>query len=219
MPITTCLFDLDGTLVDSITLIVDSFRHAIYTHTPARPSNEELIAGIGTPLVEQLGDYTDNPSMVDTMVETYRDYYLEKHNQSVTIYPGVKEGIAALHSRGIKLGIVTSKNQIGAQRSLGHCGLLEFFQAIITIDETTEHKPKPAPVFAALKALDSEVSEAIFIGDSTHDLQAGNAAGVLTAAVSWGPFDHDALRACQPDLWLDNPAQEFPKLPELAGNL
>ena len=219
MAITTCLFDLDGTLVDSIPLIVDSFRHAITAHTDHRPTDQELIAGIGTPLVEQLGDYTDDPNLVDKMVETYRDYYIDKHNESVKAYRGVREGLTKLRDKGIKLGIVTSKNQIGAQRSLGHTQLLVLFDTVITIDETTEHKPKPAPVFAALTALESKATEAVFVGDSTHDLKAGRAAGVITAAVSWGPFDHEALRACKPDLWLTNPKEDFANLPELASQL
>ena len=216
MTITTCLFDLDGTLVDSITLIVDSFRHAIHKHTEFRPTNEALIAGIGTPLLDQLGQYTDDPAQVDTMVESYRDYYIEKHNDMVTIYPGVKEGIAALCQQGMKLGVVTSKNQVGAKRSLDHTGLTNFFRVIIAIEDTEEHKPNAAPVLAALEALESTPEQAIFIGDSTHDLQAGRNAGVTTAAVGWTPFQHDALRSCRPDLWLKDARADFPQLPALA---
>ncbi len=219
MTITTCLFDLDGTLVDSITLIVDSFRHAIEAHTSAKPTNEELIAGIGTPLIDQLGEYTDETTTVEAMVGSYRDYYIEKHNDMVTIYPGVKEGIAALCQQGMKLGVVTSKNQVGARRSLDHTGLTNFFRVIIAIEDTEEHKPHAAPVLAALKALESTPEEAIFVGDSTHDLQAGRNAGVTTAAVGWTPFQHDALRSCRPDLWLKDARADFPQLPALAEAL
>ena len=216
MPITTCLFDLDGTLVDSITLIVDSFRHAISAHTSATPSDEDLIAGIGTPLLDQLGQYTESSDTVDAMVESYRDYYIEKHNTMVTAYPGVKEGVAALCQQGIKLGVVTSKNQEGARRSLDHTGLTNFFRVIIAIEDTDEHKPNAAPVLAALKALEATPEEAIFVGDSTHDLQAGRNAGVITAAVGWTPFQHDSLRSCRPDLWLKDARSDFPQIPALA---
>ena len=212
MTIKACLFDLDGTLVDSMGLIVASFRETALHFFGESPPESELIAGIGTPLKEQLSTFTDDPVERDAMQEFFAEYYIKNHNDHVKSFQGVHEGLQALQAVGQKMGIVTSKNDIGAMRALKHCKLESYFEIVVTIDSTDKHKPNPEPVYKALEALQTDASEAVFVGDSTHDLEAGRAASCFTAAVDWTVFAKADLEACAPDIWLQTTA-EIAELP------
>ena len=203
----TYLFDLDGTLIDSAELIMSSFRHTMRTHLGVVPSETEWRVGFGTPLRPQLARYTDDPSEVAAMAATYRAHNREHHDRLVTPYAGISEVVRQLVARGVNLGVVTSKNGVATRHGLRHCGLEGLFGVIVTEDDTTEHKPLPAPVVEALSRLDSSPDDAVFIGDSPWDCAAGKAAGVSTAAALWGPFARAALEPQAPDYWLEHPGQ------------
>ena len=202
MSIKACLFDLDGTLVDSMELIVASFRETALHFKGESPPDSVLIAGIGTPLKEQLSTFTSDPAEREAMREFFAEYYIRNHDSHVSSFQGVARELEILKALGQKLAIVTSKNDIGAARALNHCQLNSHFDTIITIDSTQEHKPNPEPVLKALDNLGVCASNALFVGDSTHDLEAGKAAGCFTVAVEWTSFKRDELEACKPDLWI-----------------
>ena len=103
--------------------------------------------------------------------------------------------------------IVTSKNRKLTKRGLRHCALERFFDVLVTADDVTEHKPRPAPVLEALSRLDADADQAVLIGDSPHDCMAGQAAGVLTAVALWGPFTRESLEPHRPDHWLEQPRE------------
>ena len=120
-----------------------------------------------------------------------------------TVYPGAVETIRALHGDGHALGIVTSRFEVGARRALALIGVESCFGVVVGLDATTRHKPDPEPVRFALQALEEPAPQrAVFIGDSTHDMNAGRAAGVHTAAALWGPNSREALIPTAPDHWL-----------------
>ena len=87
----TVLFDLDGTLIDSIDLIIDSYLHTFRTHGATEPTREEILAGIGTPLRTIFAPFTTDPAMMDAWVATYREYNLGHHDTRVRAYPGTVE--------------------------------------------------------------------------------------------------------------------------------
>lgn len=209
--LSTFLFDLDGTLIDSIELIMSSFRHTMLTHRGAVPPDGDWRAGFGRPLRPQLARYARDADEVTRMAATYRAHNLEHHDRLVRPYAGIRPALAALAARGARLGIVTSKNRAAAERGLRHCGLDGFFDVLVTSDDVTEHKPHPAPVLAALARLEARPAETVFIGDSPHDCQAGRAAGVSTAAALWGPFTRASLDPHDPDHWLERP-EAIPEL-------
>lgn len=201
----TFLFDLDGTLLDSIELIFRCYRHAASTHLGELPPDSVWRDGLGTPLRQQFRMVSSDAELIETMVVTYREYHHEHHDSSVRLYPGVARVVDALAQRGAKLGIVTSKLRHGAERGLRLTGLLDHFPVVVTADEVTRPKPDPEPVEAALERAGSSRDSTIFIGDSPHDIAAGRAAGVATAAVLWGPFSADELSACAPTFFLEKP--------------
>ena len=212
-PFSTYLFDLDGTLIDSIELIIASFRHTMQTHLGYVPADDEWRAGFGRPLRTQLASFADAERGVEPMAATYREYNRTHHDRLVRPYPGIREALATLHARGATLAIVTSKTSDLAWRGLRHCELDGYFEVLIGIDDVTDGKPHPAPVLAALDQVDGNPASTVFIGDSPHDVQAGHAAGVRTAAVQWGPFESVSFAAQAPHYWLEQPA-DIPRLEE-----
>lgn len=196
------LFDLDGTLVDSIGLLVASMEYA-YEGRARRPAVAEWVRLIGTPLDAMLGRWADSPEDVELLRARYRAFQIENHDAMTTAYPGTVETIRALHAEGHALAVVTSKLEVGARRSLKFLDVEDCFQAVVGIDHTTRHKPHPEPVHHALQLLDLPASRAVFVGDSTHDMHAGRAAGVRTAAATWGPYTREELTPTQPDYWLE----------------
>jgi pyrophosphatase PpaX len=202
----TYLFDLDGTLIDSLELILNSYRHTLMMHRGAAPADEVWKAGIGTPLRTQLAPFAEDADEIERMVDTFRDYNFANHDQLIRPFPGIREAVSDLKNNGKALGIVTSKARKGTLRGLDTCGLTELFETIVAADDVDKHKPDPTPVLRALELLNADASSTVFIGDSRFDLAAGRDAGVLTAAALWGPFERRDLASYSPDYWLSKPA-------------
>ncbi|MGH7592184.1 MAG: HAD family hydrolase [Gemmatimonadales bacterium] len=207
MTLTTFLFDLDGTLIDSVRLILDSYHYTTQKHgLPAR-TDAEWLAGLGTPLSAQFAPYADTTERMAELIASYREYNLSHHDAQVTAYPGVVEAVHELAARGVRLGLVTSKNRSGAERGLRVIGLDGAFTVIVGSDEVVNAKPHPEPVLKAMALIGGRADSTVYIGDSTHDMESGRAAGVRTAAVLWGPFTRADLAHTAPDHWLERPAE------------
>ena len=197
------LFDLDGTLIDTIELILSSARHAFQGWPRGIPTDAEWVRGIGTPLVQQLREYAANEDEVAALLDRYRRYQAEHHDRLTRCYDGVLETVAALAARGHPLAIVTSKGTPIANQSLRFVGLDQYFPVIVGYDDTDRHKPDPEPVRVALSRLGVASTHAVFVGDSPHDIHAGNAAGVVTIAATWGAFDRETLAAAAPNHFIE----------------
>ncbi len=205
-PVRTVLFDLDGTLLDSIRLIIDSYHHSLATHGLAAKSDQHWLAGIGTPLRVQFGEWADDPVLLEQLIGTYRDFNISNHDARVSAYPGAVDLVREVRSRGLQTGLVTSKQRAGAERGLRFLGLADAMDVIVAADDVTHPKPHPEPLFLAVKQLGASLDSSLYVGDSIHDMESGRAAGVRTAAALWGPFERSTLARANPDHWLDLPA-------------
>ncbi|TFG66348.1 MAG: HAD family hydrolase [Gemmatimonadales bacterium] len=209
MTIRTVVFDLDGTLIDSLGLILASYRHTMQTHLGHHLPDDLWIAGMGTPLAIQMRSFACEADAVEEMVETYTTHNLANHDRLVRPYAGVRESVKALRDRGVTLAIATSKRSTATLMGLRACDLPEdWFAAVITADDVTRPKPDAEPVLLALaQSGETDPSRAVYVGDSIHDMQSGRAAGVTTAAALWGPNTRETLQATNPDRWLTVPAE------------
>lgn len=205
------LFDLDGTLIDSIGLLLASVRHTFAGREGRAPTEEEWIAGIGTPLAEQLRPFVESDDDAGALVDRYRTYQRQHHDKLTTTYDGVLDTLEQLYNWGHPMGVVTSKSNEMMERSLRHAGLDVYMQTMIGCDSCAVHKPDPFPVRMALDELGYEAHEAVFVGDSPHDIASGNAAGVTTIGALWGPFTRNQLAPYKPALYLDQ-ITELPRL-------
>ncbi len=208
------LFDLDGTLIDTIGLLLECARHTFEGRTPA-PTDEEWIAGIGTPLRKQFAAYTTSDDEIEELTQRYRAFQRQHHDRLTTAFPGVLDVLDELEARGHPMGIVTSKSNEMMDRGLEWVGIMRHMKTRIGMDNAERHKPDPHPVQVALEELGYEPHEAIFLGDSPHDIASGNAAGVTSVAALWGPFTREQLEPYHPDEYL----QSILELPSLIDRL
>lgn len=201
----TFLFDLDGTLIDSVRLILDSYHHTLAEHgLPAR-TDADWLKGVGTPLHVQLAEWRDETGTIEALIATYREYNLKHHDRMVTVYPGVMDALRQIKAAGLQTGLVTSKNRPGALRGLRLVGLEALMDVLVCADEVTSPKPHPEPVEKAVRLLGADPTATVYVGDSIHDMHSGRAAGVRTAAALWGPFGRAHLEDSSPDYWLETP--------------
>ena len=187
------LFDLDGTLVDTIALLLSSKAHAFAAVGLVAPSDADWSAGIGTPLVTQFRQFVEDDATIARLVAAYRAFQHAHHDEHTRAYEGIPDLVRRLEARGHPIGIVTSKGNELAHRGLAWVGLAAHVDVVIGADSVARHKPHPEPVLAALSALGVAPADAVFVGDSPHDIESGRAAGVRTIGVAWGAFDASGL--------------------------
>ena len=197
------LFDLDGTLIDSIGLILGSMRYAFAKCERPTPTDTDWLASVGIPLRTMFQPYAANVIELDEFIAAYREHQLSHHDELVNCYDDVRATLAELRGRGHPLAVVTSKTDALARRGLEHTGIIGYFDTIVGCDSCSRHKPHPEPVLTALDRLGYAPDEAVFVGDSVHDVEAGNAAGVLTIAALWGPFSRDQLAVAGPGRFVE----------------
>jgi pyrophosphatase PpaX len=190
------IFDLDGTLIDSVELILVSHRHATEAVLGAALPDEVLRAGIGTPLIEQMRSF--DALRAQELFDTYRAHNASVHDQYLRPYEGIAELLDRLRAEGVAIGVATSKSRDTVQRAFDLIPIEPLIDAVVTVNDTERHKPHADPVLRALELLDRPAAGACYVGDSPYDLQAAAAAGVDGIAVTWGVFDESALAAENP---------------------
>jgi len=192
------VFDLDGTVVDSVELIIVSFQHAIREALGQEVSREEAVAWVGRPLREQMELFS--PEHADELVEVYREFNHREHDRMLTLYDGILHLLEGLRKAGVKVGLVTSKSRYTTQMAFDLTGIESYFDATICADEAPGNKPSPAPILACLEQLGVDAAASAYVGDSPSDIQAALAAGVAAIGVTWGVFPTDKLQAEKPDV-------------------
>jgi pyrophosphatase PpaX len=185
------LFDLDGTLIDTVDLIVTSARHATKAVLGEALPDDVLRHNIGVPLRAQMGEYA--PGHVDELLAAYREYNERVHDDLIREYPGTDQALAALQGAGYRMGVVTSKARAVAVRGVEYFGLERFLEFVVAYEDTSIHKPQGEPVMEGARRLGLSARQCMYVGDSPHDMVAGRAAGVLTVAATWGPFPERVL--------------------------
>ncbi|MGB8956382.1 MAG: pyrophosphatase PpaX [Tumebacillaceae bacterium] len=197
MNYTYALFDLDGTILDTNELILSSFEHALNIHAPGQYAREDILPHMGRALVDQMEFFA--PGRGSEVIPTYRKFNIEKHDELVVEFPHSQAVLRQLKEAGVKIGIVTSKIRLTAEMGLKLTGMHDLVDAIITIEDVEKHKPDPEPVQRALALLGGTPSQAIMVGDSPYDIQAGQAAGTATVGVKWSLRGEAGLAPFGPD--------------------
>ena len=200
----TILFDLDGTLINTNEIIIDSFQSTFDTHFPGMVlSREKIMTFIGPTLHDTFSDYTNNPFTIQAMIESYREYYVEFEFGNFEIYPGVIDTIKELYKIGYNLGIVTSKFKEAAWPSFTHYNLDNYFSVFVALDDVKTPKPSREPIDVALSRFPS-FTNSIMIGDNRGDIMAGKNAGIYSAGVAWSLKGSAHLMSVNPDFMLSD---------------
>jgi pyrophosphatase PpaX len=200
------LFDLDGTLVDTIELILCSFHHATEEVLGEPLPDEIVLADVGVPLRTQMQSFSEEHA--DELLRVYREHNAVHHDDLIKEYPGVEDVLRELRARGYKLGVVTSKLSHMARRGLDCFDLAPLVDIVIGADDVEIHKPDPHPLLTAAERLGSAAEKCVYVGDAPPDIQAARGAGMISIGALWGAAHSDErVLAENPDIALSDVRQ------------
>jgi pyrophosphatase PpaX len=195
------LFDLDGTILDTTDLIIQSFRYSFNKHYNREPDIAVAKAYFGRPLREALEVMA--PGDEDQVLKTYREYNLIHHDRLAKSFAGVAEVLRDMYNDGVLMGIVTSKTHQTALRGLKLFDMDKYFPVIVGFEQCRYHKPHPEPVQLGVAGLGLEPGECLMVGDSPFDIISARSAGVKTVAVRWSEVPWEDVMAAQPDFVIE----------------
>ena len=213
------LFDMDGTLLDTLDDLHASVNYALAADGLAPVSRDavRLAAGYGSiVLMDELSAHaypTDSPRFAQ-LLDTFAQHYNAHHDDATAPYAGIPELLAALDERGLAMAIVSNK----VQRDTEELRQLYFAQHIgLAVGRTDERAPKPAPdmALAALEQLGVQAAATVFVGDSEPDVQMAQNAGCVSVACLWGFRSRACIEQLRPDFIVERPAQVLDVLDEL----
>lgn len=182
--IDTVLFDFDGTVINTNSIIMDSWKHTFLTITGSTVSEEKIRKTFGEPLKETMRREFPNVP-VDEAVAIYRDWQQENCQGRVTIFDGMKELVIRLKEEGFKVGLITSRLTATTHNYLRMFGIDEDFDTVVAFEDAAKPKPDPAPVNLGLERLNARPERSIMIGDSMFDILCARNAGVASVLVGW----------------------------------
>ena len=199
-PVRAVLFDLDGTLLDTVGDLASAANRMLgQLGLPLRPEAEiRNFVGKGTAkLVERCLGASSNS--LDRALELFHAAYLEESGRSALVYPGVIEGIDMLAADGIPLACVTNKPEAFTLPLLRQTRLDKYFSTVVSGDTVARRKPDPMPFEHACVQLGVPCGQALVVGDSANDADAGRAAGCRVLCVPYGYREGQPLTALDCD--------------------
>jgi pyrophosphatase PpaX len=198
----TVLFDLDGTVIDSGSIILASMRHATREVLGREIGDEELMAAVGGPGLEaQMRALA--PDRVHELVTVYRAHNEPLHHELLCC-AGMEDVLVRLREEGRQLGIVTAKRRATVDLAFEHVPVGHLFEVVVGGDETERHKPDPEPLLLAAQRLGADPAKCAYVGDSPFDMRAAKAAGMAAIGVTWGKIhSRGALAAEEPAALVD----------------
>lgn len=198
------LFDFDGTLADTIPLIIESYQHTLAGAGLPAVDEPVIRSWIGRALLPVLEE--NYPGRSAELGAAYRTWNLAHHDELIKAVPGVDGLLRQLAAGGRRFGIVSSKKTETVRQGLRIVALDGLIDVAAGMDDTTEHKPAPAPLLFGARALGAASSSCVYVGDAAVDVLAAHAAGMPCVAVTWGAGTREALAAAGADAIVDDVA-------------
>jgi phosphoglycolate phosphatase len=198
------IYDLDGTLVDTLEDIVRSANHMLQAMGAPLLSRDQVRRLVGRGMHQLVGDClgTDDPQRIEDGLAVYRAHYAEHLLDHSCLYPGARELLD--HFKDRRQAVITNKPDPYSTTILQQLQVAQYFCRIVAGDAEFSRKPDPAAVLALMRQAQVSAGETIFIGDSAIDVETGRGAGVLTIAVSHRLGDLDELKAARPDVLVED---------------
>ncbi|MEA5077015.1 MAG: HAD-IA family hydrolase [Anaerolineaceae bacterium] len=207
------LFDLDGTLINSHEIDKLTFIELLKEELGLEVTEKDFGRYTGTPVPKILMHFTSEEKaygLTDAWVKHKLNFKGE-----MDLYPGVLDMLQKLKEAGLKLAIISSQLYEERVKIYSRFDLEKYFDSWITSDQTEHSKPHPEPVLKTLERLGVAPQEAIMVGDTFNDMEAGRRAGTFIGAAMWGFGDKDQIYSYHPDL-IFNQVSELDSLSLLA---
>ncbi len=210
------IFDFDGTLTDSRRDIAGAQLQALRALGFDGYREEEVYRLIGKPLQETFARLLprEHHDRIPEAIAFYAEYYPPRALETTILFPGVRETLEALKTRGHRLAVASTKKGIGILHATEHFGITGLFDRLQG-SEGIAFKPSPDVIQAVLENQGWRPEETLMVGDTDADILAGKAAGVATCAVTYGALTAEELRALHPDFVIT----AFTELPGIAGGI
>ncbi len=201
--IRTVIFDLDGTLIDSILDITHCANLALsqLDMPPVTVEQTKKVIGPGDKKFTRMMLPQGEEKRAEEFLRLYRSFYIERCTQATRLYPGVKQVLDRLGK--FKLVLTTNKPRYMAEKILRHFGLLECFRLCLSPEDVSNPKPDPEMICKALSLLGEAPQRAMVVGDTGNDILAGKRAGTKTCAVTYGYSPRELLEKEEPDFIID----------------
>lgn len=205
-----CIFDLDGTIINTILSMQYSISRTMeaFGYAPIDEVHTRLFVGDGyKKLVERSLLYSGDKDLVhyEKALTVYNDIFKDNCLYQIKPYEGLPETLKYLKEKGMKLGVVTNKGHDRAIECVEAVYGKDFFDLITGEGNGVKCKPDPSGALMTAAYFKSEPSECLYFGDTNTDMQTGINAGMDTVAVTWGFRDREELAAFQPKYILDHP--------------
>ena len=195
------VFDLDGTVVNTIPLIIASYEHALTSVLGVRPEPAEAKSWIGETLQETFS--RRYPERAAELVASYVTWNAANLATLAQRYVGMDALLAELVAAGVQIGLATSKRRLSAENTVKFAGLADRIAVTVAMEDTELHKPSPQPLLLALSRLGADPGHSVYIGDAAVDVLAARAAGMDAIAVTWGAGERSGLAAAGPTAIVD----------------
>lgn len=186
------IFDIDGTLIDTEKAAIYSLQKTLREVTGREYEYDKLTFVFGIPGFESLKslNIANIPETLDLWNRHMKEYY-----NLIKVYPGIEGLLKALKYRNITTGIVTSKTDEEYQDDFIPFGIADYFKYIVKSTDTKLHKPNPDPILEFLEISGVDPSKAIYVGDTTYDMECARNAGIEFALALWGAKNPDSIDA------------------------
>lgn len=194
------LYDLDGTIQDSVPLIVESFQKAYeIVLGECTRSEADLKSYIGRPLRDSFERH--DRETADRLTEAYLEYNMKRMKEgAISLFPGITEGLAKIKSLGYRQGIVTAKRRSSAMVTIELLDIAKFFDTMVFGEDTVRSKPYGDPIVEGAKRLGiTDMSRVLYVGDAKSDLLSAKDCGASFALVDWTMMPKDEIGKLGPD--------------------
>lgn len=214
---TAVLFDLDGTLLDSIPDLSEAC-HRMMVELGRPPHDIEVIRTfVGKGMINLVRrclaeSGSAEAAEVDAAVEVFRRHYAVVNGECTVIYPGVVEALAAFEAAGVPMACVTNKPGAFTGPLLARTGIARFFSVTVSGDTLPDKKPHPAPLLHACAQLAVPAAAAWMIGDSANDAEAARAAGIPVLLVTYGYSEGRPVDSIECDGLLSSLVDALPRI-------
>jgi HAD superfamily hydrolase (TIGR01509 family) len=198
------IFDVDGTLVNNLGLIVKSFNFAVGDTANRKFSRKEVYSRFGPTLEDMIKETVSNKEAKDA-IQRYHSFYKKCFHRYARIYPRIKELVSGLENTCIGVSICTGSDARMTKTTLEESGLRDKFAVVVTADDVNKPKPDPEGLIRATTLMGAKPDQTIYVGDAVRDIEAARRAGIRSAAALWGFTKSDDLKAHHPDFAFNNP--------------